>query len=95
MQHNPNNLKEQFKQTNNQHTKLYDKRQNNCDNLRIDETEGNPTQNQMCTNVNSNYNRQQTLQRISNIFNDDSDDDPYAELESYLEKVKVSVIFPF
>lgn len=95
MQRNPNNANEQFKQTNNQHTKLYDKRQNNCDNLRIDETEENSTQNQMRTNVNSNYNRQQTLQRVSNTFNDDSDDDPYAELESYLEKVKVSAILPF
>lgn len=95
IQHNPNNINEQFKQTNNQHTKLYDKRQNNCDNLRIDESEGNPRQHQMRTNVNSNYNRQQTLQSASNAFNDDSDDDPYAELESYLEKVKVSAILPF
>lgn len=70
-----------------------DKR-NNCDKLR----ETNATKRNEISGVNNsskdqNVGRTVTKSGSDDLFGDDFDEDPYAELQSYLEKVKVSDIF--
>lgn len=71
----------------------FDKR-NHCDKLR----EKNATNSNETIGVNNNGNIQSVAQTVTtagdDLFVDDLDEDPYAELQSYLEKVKVSTFFP-
>lgn len=68
-------------------------RQQNCDNLRIDgENVASMPNGTACAGRNANGDRQPARTTEAVAFNDDLGDDPYAELQSYLEKVKVSTV---
>lgn len=67
---------------------------NNCDKLR----ETNATKRNEISGVNNGSNNENMGQTVTksdgdDLFGDDLDEDPYAELQSYLEKVKVSNVF--
>lgn len=70
----------------------FDKR-NHCDKLR----EKNATNVNEISGVNNNDNIQNAAQTVTttgdDLLVDDLDEDPYAELQSYLDRVKVSTFF--
>ena len=85
----PNSNKRNDKQTNGDANVTFDKHRNNCDNLR----KKTATSDDNIGGVNSNDGDDNTAPQK---FNDDlfsDDEDPYAELQSYLDKVKVSTPF--
>lgn len=86
-QQNHNKLND--KQANITETQMSGKQLNNCDNLRAK----NPSNENIEINyddgdVSCDSKRMQTI--AVDAFSDDLDEDPYAELQSYLDKVKVS-----
>ncbi|XP_055304722.1 uncharacterized protein LOC129569659 isoform X4 [Sitodiplosis mosellana] len=85
----PNSSKRNDKQTNSDATVTFDKHQNNCDNLR----EKIATNDNKIGGVNSrdgdNGDDTKAPKKTGDdLFADDFDEDPYAELQSYLDKVK-------
>lgn len=89
----PNSNKRSDKQTNGDANVTFDKHRNNCDNLR----EKTATNDDNIGGVNSNAgdgDDNKAPQKFNDgLFTDDFDEDPYAELQSYLDKVKVSISF--
>lgn len=87
----PNSNKRNDKQTNGDANATFDEHRNNCDNLR-EETATNADK---IGGVNSKDGDGDD-KKAPPKFNDDlftDDEDPYAELQSYLDKVKVSISF--
>lgn len=82
----PNSNKCNDKQTNDGDV-AFDKHRNNCDSLR--EKKAANTDEIVGVN-NSGDNRPTDKNHGDDLFGDDLDEDPYTELQSYLEKVKVS-----
>lgn len=72
------------KQTNNGENNVFDEHRHNCDNLRLKNASNDDTNG--AANGGVKMNNGATMDAYSDGF----DEDPYAELESYLEKVKVS-----
>lgn len=86
----PNLNKRNDKQTNSDANVTYHEHRNNCDNLREkivtngDKIDGVDDSDEMAPKKSGN-----------DIFADDFDEDPYAELQSYLDRVKVSIFDTF
>lgn len=84
----PNSNKRNDKQTNGDANVTYHEHRNNCDNLRDkmngDKIDGVDDGDDMAPKKSGN-----------DIFADDLDEDPYAELQSYLDRVKVSIFDTF
>lgn len=70
---------------------LFDKHRKNCDNF---DKKCGASNNVINGNINGDGNGDKMNDSaVSDLFSDHFDDDPYAELQSYLEKVKVSLFF--
>lgn len=85
----PNSNKCHGNQINGKECVTFDKHRNNCDSLRWK----NVTNGDEDVGVNNNNHIKNGIQTYRKPADDDlfDDEDPYAELQSYLEKVKVSI----
>lgn len=73
--------------TNNGENYVFDKHRNNCDNF-FEKCVSSNDMNTMILGSDDKMNEN----AVTYLYSDNFDDDPYAELQSYLEKVKVSLI---